>query len=105
MTEQNDIADNKALAAIGYLGPLCLLPLLLKTKSPFAQHHGKQGLVIFIAWIILWVVNIIPILGQFIWFVGSIVLLIYVILGIRHALEGNMWQAPFLGKFTSQIKL
>jgi uncharacterized membrane protein len=101
----NDIEENKLIAAIGYLGILCLIPLILKKDSPFAQHHGKQGMVILIVWIILWIGNIIPFLGQVIWFVGSIGLLILVIMGIMNALQGKMWVLPYLGKYSSQIKL
>src|SRR3990167_5276307 len=36
--------DARILAAIGYLWILCLLPLLGKRQSEFAQFHGKQGL-------------------------------------------------------------
>lgn len=100
-----DIDENRLLAAIGYLGILCLIPLLGKRNSAFAQFHGKQGLVILIAWLILWVANIVPILGQIAWALGSLVLLIYVILGIIHALNGDYWEMPILGQYAKQIKL
>ena len=102
---KKDIEDNKLVAAIGYLGVLCLVPLLLKKDSPYAQHHGKQGLVITIAWILLWIGNIIPVLGQIVWFVGSIALLILVVMGMMKAMAGEMWVMPYLGKYASQIKL
>lgn len=102
---KEDIEENKLVAAIGYLGVLCLIPLVLKKDSPYAQHHGKQGLVLTIAWIILWIGNIIPVLGQIIWFVGTIAILILVVMGIMNAMQGNMWEMPYLGKYASQIKL
>ena len=52
------IDENKVIAAIGYFGILCLLPLILKKDSPFAQFHGKQGLVLLIAFVLLWGVNV-----------------------------------------------
>lgn len=100
-----DVEANKAIAAIGYLGILCLIPLLAKKNSPFAQHHGKQGLVIVIAWLILFVANVIPFLGQIAWFVGSLLLLALVILGIINALNGKFWEMPFLGEYAKRIKL
>ncbi|HBL39320.1 TPA: hypothetical protein DDZ10_01470 [Candidatus Uhrbacteria bacterium] len=107
MTETNkkDIEENKLVAAIGYLGVLCLVPLLLKKDSPYAKHHGKQGLVITIAWVLLWIGNIIPVLGQIVWFVGSIALLILVVMGMMKAMAGETWVMPYLGKYASQIKL
>lgn len=100
-----DIDENKIIAAIGYLGILCLLPLLAKKDSDFAMHHGKNGLVILIVWLILWVGNIIPILGQLVWMLGSIVLLVMVIIGISRALSGEKWDMPVLGPYTEKIKL
>lgn len=104
-TAPNDVEDNKAIAAIGYLGVLCLIPLLLKKDSPFAQHHGKQGLVVLIAWVLIWVGNIIPILGQIVWVLGSLVLLMLIILGIINAMNGKFWEMPVLGKYAKEIKL
>ena len=102
---QVHLPDDRLIAAIGYLGILCLVPLTLKKDSAFAQHHGKQGLVLLIAWIILWVGNVIPILGQIVWMLGSIVLIILMILGSVNALQGRVWQMPVLGKYAKQIKL
>lgn len=102
---QADIDENKVIAAIGYLGILCLLPLLLKKDSVFAQHHGKQGLMLLICWMILWVVNVIPILGQITFVLGSLGLFILLLLGILNALNGKMWEMPVLGEYAKQIKL
>ena len=102
---QKDIQEDRLFAAIGYLGILCLIPLLLKKDSAFAQHHGKQGLVILIVWLALWVGMIVPILGQIVWTLGSLALIVLIILGMVNALQGKMWDVPFLAKYAKQIKL
>ena len=101
----NDAQQNRLAAAIGYLGILCLVPLLLKRNSPFAQHHGKQGLVLLIAWCLLWVGNIIPGGGTIVWALGSVVLVILLILGMINALNGKTWEMPVLGEYAKQIKI
>ena len=98
-------SDDRFFAAIGYLGILCLVPLLLKKQSAFAQHHGKQGLVILIAWLGLWVGMIVPILGQIVWSLGSLALMILIILGMINAFQGKMWEMPVLGKYAKTLKL
>ena len=102
---QQDMQEDRLIAAIGYLGILCLVPLLLKKNSAFAQHHGKQGLVILMAWLILWVGNIVPILGQIVWTLGTLVLLMLIILGMVNALQGRMWEMPVLGKYAKNLTL
>ncbi|OGL66914.1 hypothetical protein A2856_00200 [Candidatus Uhrbacteria bacterium RIFCSPHIGHO2_01_FULL_63_20] len=100
-----DEQENRLIAAVGYLGILCLVPLLLKKESAFAQHHGKQGLVLLIAWLVLWAGNIVPILGQIVWMLGSVVVIILAIMGIVNALNGKTWEMPVLGQFAKNIKL
>lgn len=103
--KDKDIEENKIIAAIGYIGVLCLIPLLAKRESKFAQFHGKQGLVLFIAWIVIWVIGIIPFLGWLIAFLGSLVLLVLSIMGIVQALSGKYWKLPFLAKYAEKINL
>lgn len=102
---KKDVEDNKLIAAVGYLGVLCLIPLLVRKNSPYAQHHGRQGLVILVTWLLLWIGNIIPVLGQIVWVVGSLALLILIILGMVNALNGKIWDMPVLGQYAKQIKL
>lgn len=105
LKDPKDINDNKLLAAIGYLGILCLLPLLLKKDSEFAQYHGKQGLVLLIAWVIVSFINIIPILGWLAWFVLSIIFFVLMVTGVIKALQGEYWQMPVLGAYAKKINL
>ena len=112
MTEQNqtnydskDVTDNKAIAAIGYIGVLCLIPLLLKKDSKFAQFHARQGLVLFIAEIVVSFVNIIPLLGQIVWFGASLVFFVVSIIGLIKALRGEQWKIPFLHEYTKLINI
>ena len=108
-TDRKDIEQNKYIAAIGYLFFLCLVPLILKQGSKFAQFHGKQGLVLTIAAILWWllsrVLSIIPILGWLVSFVGWVALIILAIMGVLNAAAGKYWKMPFLGQYADQIKL
>lgn len=102
-TNPKEIDENKLIAAFGYI--IFLVPLLLKRDNAFCQFHGKQGLVIFIVWLILWACNIVPILGQIVFSFGSVVLIIMAIFGIIKSLNGEEWEMPVLGKYAKQIKL
>jgi len=99
--EQKDVEENKVIAAIGYLWILCLVPLLLKRESKFAQFHGKQGLLLFIVEIVGMFIYWIPFLG---WLLGlaTLVLAIY---GIVQALQGKYEELPILGKYAKKINL
>ncbi|MDP3244160.1 MAG: DUF4870 domain-containing protein [bacterium] len=110
MSEQKDekienSKDLRIIAAIGYLWILCLLPLLTKRNSEFAQHHGKQGLVLTIASFAIWLVAWFPIVGWLIGFFGSLILVVLAVVGIMNALQGKYWEMPILGEYAKKIKM
>lgn len=102
---KKDIEENKLIAAIGYVGILCLIPLLLKPKSKFAKFHGKQGLILVIGWVINFFIGIIPVLGWILGFIGMVALLVLSILGIIKSLAGEYWEMPYLAEYAEKIKI
>ncbi len=107
--DQKDVEENRLVAAIGYLFILCLLPLLGKKESKFAQFHGKQGLTLTIGAVVLWfagfILAFIPVLGWLAMVAGWVVLVVLAIMGIMNALAGKYWEMPFFGKYAREIKL
>ena len=100
-----DIRDNRLVAAVSYIFLLCLLPLFGKKQSKFAQFHAKQGLILVIAWFVVWVVGIIPGIGWVVLVLGTISLLVLSLMGITNALAGKYWKMPFLGQYAEKINL
>ena len=86
-----DIEQNKVFAILSYFWILWLIPLLAAKESKFARFHANQGLVLFIASIIC---GIVPILG---WLL-SIVVLVFAIMGIVSAVQGQAKDLPLIGK-------
>ena len=105
MFDTKDVQENKAWAAIGYVGILCFAPLLLRQKSAFAQKHAKQGAVLFITEVAAFFMNIIPFLGLFLWVLLGLFCLIMSIIGIFKALSGEAWEVPIIGKYSKNIEL
>ncbi len=99
--DKKDIDGNKFLAALSYLWILCLVPLLLKRNSAFAQFHAKQGLLLFAIEIVGWIVFWIPIIGWALF----VMVIVFSILGIRNALDGKYWVMPILGKYVNKLNL
>lgn len=106
-TEQfraEDCQDNKGMAIIAYLGILVLIPLFAAKKSPFARFHTNQGLLLFIAGIIVGLINLIfqaiPVLGTIIYIlcmVIDIILVILMVIGIVNAATGKAKDLPLIG--------
>lgn len=103
--QDKEIQEGKIFAVIGYLGILCLLPLLLKKDNKFALFHGKQGLVLFIGEVGAAIINIVPILGQLIWVIAVLAFGILSLVGIVQALMGNYWKMPIMGDIAEKISI
>ncbi len=91
-----DVEKNKTMAILAYF--IFFLPLVTDAKdSPFAKFHANQSLVLLIGFFVLTFINIIPILGQIIWLVGSIAVFVFWIMGIMNASSGKMKELPLIG--------
>lgn len=106
---EKDIEEHKALAAIGYLFILFLVPLLGAKKSAFAQHHARQGLAVALIGVVVMSINTligwVPILGWLLAMVLSLGWAILVIIGIVKAISGASWEVPVLGKWAAGLEL
>ncbi len=96
---------DRILAVISYLGFFCFVPLFLKKSNSFVQFHAKQGLVLFIAEVVISFVNIIPILGQIFWFLALIFFIIISVRGMVKAWGGQRWKIPFWADYARKINL
>jgi uncharacterized membrane protein len=103
--DPKDVEENKGITVLSYIGILCLIPLLAKKDSKFAQYHAKQGLVLFIAELITWVLVVIPVLGWIIYVVGIITWLVLSITGIVNVVGGKCKELPVVGKFAAKFKV
>lgn len=98
-TPDQDVEANKTMAALSYVWILCLVPLLGKKNSKFAQFHAKQGLVLFAVEIVASILTWIPVLG---WLLG-LGLLIVAIMAIIKALNGDWWEIPYVYDWSKKI--
>lgn len=87
--EEKEIQEGKILAVIGYLGILCIVPLLLKKENKFAFYHGKQGLVLFIVEVAAFILSVIPFLGPLVLRLAFFVCGLFSLWGIIQSLLGN----------------
>ncbi|MFA5076271.1 MAG: hypothetical protein WC480_02530 [Patescibacteria group bacterium] len=96
--DQKDIDDNKIVAALSYFWVLCLVPLLSKKESKFAQFHAKQGLILFA----------LEVVCSLVWFLLPLFTIVFVvvsIIGIVKVLNGEYWKMPIIGNYAEKINL
>ena len=121
---KKDIKDNKAMAILSYFGPLVLLPFFTAGESKFAMFHAKQGMTLFIIWIVYYflsgLLSLIKVpgpcggpllfndMGHFCnvtpWWIAfplkliALLLVIIAIIGVINVCQGKAKELPFVGK-------
>ena len=94
--DPRDIADNKVMAILCYIGILWLIPFLTTKESPFVKFHLNQGLTLLILALIVAAVSWIPVVG----WLCSVVVFALAIIGIVNVANGKAQELPVIGKFT-----
>ncbi|HOY09912.1 MAG TPA: hypothetical protein PLB05_07540 [Candidatus Omnitrophota bacterium] len=98
----DQIAEGKVFALLAYLSIFCIIPLLFKRENEFVLSHAKQGLVIFIGEVGVFILSIIfPAflrLGFFCFGLLSFA-------GIVAALRGRIFELPLIASIADKITL
>jgi uncharacterized membrane protein len=91
--------NDKIMAALGYV--LFIIPMFAAPESKFAKFHANQGLILLIFGILVQVLGaVIPFIGWFlIWPIGSLVTVVYFLLGIVNAMGGKEERLPVIGNY------
>jgi len=104
MSKHQDISikEGKMFALLAYLSILCIIPLIFKKDNDFVLLHSKQGLVIFIAQVGVFILSIV-----FPWLlkIGMFVLLAASFIGILAVLGGRRLELPVIFELSQKISL
>jgi len=93
-----DIEKGKVMAGLAYI--IFFLPLIVCPDSSFGKFHANQGLLLLITCVVGTVIlSIIPIIGWILLPIFSLVILVFVIIGLVNGLQGEAKRLPLIGKF------
>jgi fumarate reductase subunit D len=102
-SQSPEIIEGKIFAVLAYLSILCIIPLLFKKENAFVLAHSKQGLVIFLGEVGIFILHIA--LGPWILRLGMFVLLGLSFVGIIAVLRGDYLKFPLITTIAEQITL
>jgi uncharacterized membrane protein len=94
--------NRMVMGILAYIGFLVLIPFFVSKDDPTVKFHIKQGLVLLVIEIIVWII------GMMFWsyFVNSlmqllnIAVLVLSILGIINVVQGKEKMLPLVGQFS-----
>jgi len=96
------------MGIISYLWILCIIPLLVMRKDAFVHFHARQGLVLFLSSIAVFVLSVLsaiaPIIG-ILSFLLLLVLFVFGVAGIVIVILGRQWKMPLLGEWAAKLDL
>ena len=103
---------NKWFGVLAYLGPVVFVPMFVKKHSKFAQFHVHQGFNLFVFWVatvlVECTIGYIPYVGTYFFrplmYIAQVGLLVFSIIGIVHALRGEMKPLPLFGDKIDLLK-
>ncbi len=88
---------------LGWIG--FLIVLLTRKEDKFAMFYAKYGLILSIAWVIVWILAWVPIIGRWIYIVGGLVLLVVWVIAFIAALSGKEKRFPILSDLADKIQI
>ena len=104
-TTQAGLADNVAgtLAYVTILPAILFLILEPYNKRPFVRFHSFQCICMAVVAFALSVIAIVPLLGWLIAVAGDLTLLVFWIMCMVKAYQGELWKVPILGNYAENL--
>ncbi|MBM3251778.1 MAG: hypothetical protein FJZ11_03245 [Candidatus Omnitrophica bacterium] len=104
-SQRKEIQEGKIFALMAYLFALCIIPLIFKKENKFALFHAKQGLVIFLGEVTIFVVSMVPGFGYIILDLGKLVFGLLSLLGMIQSISGKYTKIPIIFDIAEKISI
>lgn len=93
------------LAICAYIGPLVVLSYIFGKDNGFVRFHTKQGLVLLLIELIVWVLG--RMLWPMMWILGLVNLAVFVlsIIGIVNVVQHKEKELPLVGTLAKHFKI
>lgn len=99
--DEENVSSGKTMGILSYVTIIGLIVAIIMNndkKNPFASFHIRQSLGIGITGLALAFINILPIVGWIIYFVGLFIILCMWIMGLLSAVNGKKTPVFLLGE-------
>lgn len=96
--------EKRIISAISYIPFLFIIPLVLLKDDPLANSHAKQGFVLFIVEVIIWVLGMIPFIGWVFKYIIGVIVFLIALYAFIEALLGKFWKIPIIGDISEELK-
>jgi uncharacterized membrane protein len=99
-------AENTTLMSVlAYIGILVVIPYLMAKDDPIVKFHIKQGLVLAVIEIAVWVAGSMVYMLAPLLMIVNLATLVLSIIGIVNVIQGNQKELPFVGQFSKHFNI
>ncbi|MHB1261571.1 MAG: hypothetical protein ACYC2H_07625 [Thermoplasmatota archaeon] len=105
----------RAMAALGYLGFLFILPVKMRRDSMFVQFHARQGGVLFGLWLVAFIVLFVGLLFAGVGIAATILIgilfvltglyLLMALIGLIKVMLGERYRMPLVADVALMLRL
>lgn len=101
---QGGLSDTAAgaLAYVTIIPAIIFLLVEPYNKNSFVKFHAWQSIFLGIAVFVISFVNVVPILGQIVFLIVMLGLLVAWVMVVLKALKGERYELPIIGKYAAQ---
>jgi len=96
-----DVEEGKLFAILSYIIPIVFIVPLIQKDNNFSLFHAKQVLLLVLGCVAWAILSAIP-LVQCIAFFLCIPILVFVIIGLVYAIQGQYRPLPFIGHYAEE---
>lgn len=95
--------NNTLMGVLAYLGILIIIPFLMAKDEPFVKFHIKQGLILVIVELVVWVI------GMTMWQLWQVLQLVnlaaivFAVIGIVNVVQGQQKELPLIGSLAKNF--
>ena len=84
------------LGLLAYFPLLCFLPYIMEDSTDALRRHARQGVVLFVAELILYILFTAPEFISTVLQLGLIVCVVLAVIGAVNAWQGKYWAIPYV---------
>lgn len=91
------------MSVLAYLGILVVIPYLMAKDDPVVKFHVKQGLVLAVIEVIVWIAGSMVYMLAPVLMIVNLAALVLSIIGIVNVIQGNQKELPLVGQFSKHF--
>lgn len=95
--------SSKLIAAMSYLGILCMVPLFMHRDDSYIRFHARQGAILWVWEVLAIYTLLLPAFGKFFFRFSSFFCVIFSLIGLVAVLLGRAWKFPWIGDWAEKL--